>query len=48
VWRISVENPRGVNRGVERVTLDGHDVPGQAVPLAGGGEHDVVVKLIGG
>ena len=47
-WRIRVDNPRGVNRGVERVTLDGQDVPGHAVPLAGGGEHDVVVTLLGG
>jgi cyclic beta-1,2-glucan synthetase len=47
-WRIRVENPRGVNRGVARVTLDGQAVAGQEVPLAGGGEHDVVVTLLGG
>jgi len=48
IWRIRVENPRGVNRGVERVTLDGADVPGCVVPLKGGGEHEVVVTLLGG
>ena len=47
-WRIHVENPRGVNRGVARVTLDGRDIPGLEVPLWGGGEHDVVVTLLGG
>jgi cyclic beta-1,2-glucan synthetase len=47
-WRIRVDNPRGVNRGVARVTLDGRDVPDQEVPLEGGGEHDVVVTLLGG
>ncbi len=48
VWRIRVENPRGVNRGVARVTLDGHDVPDQRVPLEGAGDHEVVVTLLGG
>jgi cyclic beta-1,2-glucan synthetase len=47
-WNVRVENPRGANRGVERVTLDGVDVPGQAVPLAGDGEHEVVVTMLGG
>jgi len=47
-WRIRVENPRGVNRGVARVTLDGRDLPSLEVPLWGGGEHDVVVTLLGG
>jgi cyclic beta-1,2-glucan synthetase len=48
VWHIRVENPRGVNRGVERVTLDGADVPGHAVRLSGAGEHEVIVALLGG
>ena len=47
-WHIRVENPRGVNRGVERVTLDGQDVPELEVTLAAGGEHEVVVTLLGG
>jgi cyclic beta-1,2-glucan synthetase len=47
-WRIRVENPRGVNRGVERVTLDGQAIEGREVSLEGGGEHEVVVTLLGG
>jgi cyclic beta-1,2-glucan synthetase len=47
-WRIRVENPRGVNRGVERIMLDGHAVEGREVPLTGAGDHDVVVTMLGG
>jgi cyclic beta-1,2-glucan synthetase len=47
-WRISVENPRGVNRGVARITLDGDTVEGREIPLSRGGEHDVVVTMLGG
>lgn len=49
LYRITVENPRGVNRGVERVALDGEDLPGLLVPLArDGAEHEVRVTLLGG
>jgi cyclic beta-1,2-glucan synthetase len=46
-YRISVENPRGVCRGVTRITLDGRALPGDAlVPLSDDGrEHKVVVLL---
>jgi cellobiose phosphorylase len=47
-WHIRVDNPRGVNRGVAHVTLDGDVVPDQEVPLEGAGEHEVVVTLLGG
>ena len=47
-WHIRVKNPRGANRGVERVTLDGRDISDKVVPLAGDGEHEVVVTLLGG
>ena len=48
-WNVSVKNPRGANRGVARVTLDGADVPGLSIPLAeDGGEHEVIVTMIGG
>jgi cyclic beta-1,2-glucan synthetase len=47
-WNIRVDNPRGVNRGVSRVTLDGREVAGADVPLTGAGAHDVVVTLLGG
>ncbi|MDP2182543.1 MAG: glucoamylase family protein [Actinomycetota bacterium] len=48
-YRISVHNPRGVNRGVERIALDGEVVEGLRVLLADDGEtHDVEVALLGG
>ena len=48
-YRIRVDNPRGVNRGVERITLDGEAIDGISVPLTDdGGTHDVVVTLLGG
>jgi cyclic beta-1,2-glucan synthetase len=49
VYRIRVDNPRGVNRGVARVTLDGVAVAGESIPLSDDGvEHQVVVTLLGG
>lgn len=46
-YRIRVDNPRGVNRGVARVTLDGEPVPGTAVEiLPDSGEHSVVVTML--
>ena len=45
-YRIRVENPGGVNRGVERVTLDGEVVSGGGIPLLGDGlEHHVRVLM---
>jgi cyclic beta-1,2-glucan synthetase len=46
-YKISVENPRGVSRGVARVEFDGNAVPGPAnIPLADDGvEHQIVVIL---
>jgi cyclic beta-1,2-glucan synthetase len=49
VYRIRVENPRGVNRGVAHVTLDGATVVGLSVPLLDDDrDHDVVVTMLGG
>jgi cyclic beta-1,2-glucan synthetase len=47
LYRISVENPKGVCRGVSRVSLDGTLLPGGAlVPLSDdGSEHRVEVVL---
>ena len=47
VYRITVENPKGVCRGVSRVSLDGALLPGEAlVPLSDdGSEHRVQVVL---
>ncbi|MFB3075877.1 MAG: GH36-type glycosyl hydrolase domain-containing protein [Candidatus Methylomirabilales bacterium] len=47
LYRITVENPKGVCRGVSRVSLDGNLLPGEAlVPLSDDGrEHRVLVVL---
>jgi cyclic beta-1,2-glucan synthetase len=48
-YDITVENPRGVNRGVDRVTCDGKAVAGGRVPISDDGRrHRVVVTLLGG
>ncbi len=48
-WDITVSNPRGVNRGVERVELDGGTLAHPRVPLTEDGrEHEVRVTLLGG
>jgi len=49
VYNIGVENPRGVNRGVAYVELDGVRLEGQLIPLSDApGRHDVRVVLLGG
>lgn len=48
-YEIRVENPRGVNRGVEQVRLDGEPCPDGRVALVDdGGRHRVRVVLLGG
>jgi cellobiose phosphorylase len=48
-YGIKVENPRGVNRGVARITLDGETTDDGRVALVDdGAEHSVVVTLLGG
>ncbi|MDO8949813.1 MAG: glucoamylase family protein [Actinomycetota bacterium] len=48
-YEIAVENPRGTNRGVERVLVDGVARNDMRVPLLGdGGSHEVRVTLLGG
>jgi len=45
-YRIRVDNPAGVERGVRSVTVDGQPVSGGIVPLLDDGrEHDVRVEL---
>ncbi|HEX6911973.1 MAG TPA: hypothetical protein VF142_16345, partial [Longimicrobium sp.] len=46
LYRIRVENPDGVCRGVKRLTLDGQPLPAAKVPLADdGNEHEIAVQL---
>jgi len=48
-YEIRVENPRGVNRGVEQVSVDGVKRADLRVPLVeDGGRHRVRVVLLGG
>jgi cyclic beta-1,2-glucan synthetase len=45
-YRIVVENPQGVEHGVESATLDGQGISAMAIPLVDdGGDHEVVVRL---
>ena len=45
-YLISVENPKGVNRGVQRVMLDGKPMPDNQIPLSDDGQqHNVQVQL---
>ncbi|MBN1192752.1 MAG: hypothetical protein JXA36_03545 [Coriobacteriia bacterium] len=47
-YRITVDNPRGVNRGVDHVTLDGVRLAECRVPLEDdGAEHRVIVAMLG-
>ncbi len=46
LYRISVNNPTGVCRGVTQVTLDGDERPDGVIPLCDdGAEHAVTVHL---
>jgi len=48
-YSIGVENPRGVNRGVAYVELDGVRLSDTRIPIIeDGGRHDVRVVLLGG
>jgi cyclic beta-1,2-glucan synthetase len=42
---IRVENPQGVSRGIQKITLDGQVLPGNDIPIPSAGEHQVVVVL---
>jgi len=47
-YKISVENPDGVNRGVKQVELDGEVLPGDRIPLVDDGRpHTVRVLMVG-
>jgi cyclic beta-1,2-glucan synthetase len=46
LYKISVENPNGVNRGIKRITLDGMIMPGNLIPLVDDGQpHEIYVLM---
>jgi cyclic beta-1,2-glucan synthetase len=48
-YHVRVENPRGVNRGVQRVACDGSVAPNERVAISNDGRaHRVVVTMLGG
>ena len=45
-YKISVENPNGVNRDVRQVVLDGNPLPGSLIPLVDDGQqHEARVAM---
>jgi cellobiose phosphorylase len=45
-YRISVENPQKVNRGVQIIQLDGNPLPGYLIPLVDDGQpHEIRVVM---
>jgi cyclic beta-1,2-glucan synthetase len=45
-YKISVENPDGVNRGIRQVLLDGNPLPSSQIPLVDDGNQHVVKVLM--
>jgi cellobiose phosphorylase len=45
-YKISVENPEGINRGIRQVLLDGNSITGSLVPLVEDGQvHELHVLM---
>ena len=45
-YKISVENPDGINRGIRQVMLDRNLLPGNLLPLVDDGQpHDVLIVM---
>ena len=45
-YKISVENPHNVNRGIRQVLLDGNPLPDNLIPLVDDGQqHEVRVVM---
>jgi cellobiose phosphorylase len=47
LYRIHVENPAGVNRGVRQVEIDGEISPGGEIPLLNDGQQHTVRVWMG-
>jgi cyclic beta-1,2-glucan synthetase len=46
-YLISVENPKGVNQGIQRVSMDGKALANNQIPLSKDGKHHKVQVLLG-
>jgi cellobiose phosphorylase len=46
-YRIEVKNPRGVEKGVAEITLDGNPLHGTVVPACGDGKEHMVHVTMG-
>ena len=47
VYQIEVHNPDGVCKGVRSVTVDGHEIQGNVVPLLKGGRTHHIQVIMG-
>lgn len=46
-YKINVENPNEINRGIQQVVLDGNSLPGNVIPLMDDGQQHEVHVLMG-
>jgi cyclic beta-1,2-glucan synthetase len=45
-YKVSVENPNGVNRGIKNISLDGNLLPDNLIPLVDNGQqHEVRIMM---
>jgi cyclic beta-1,2-glucan synthetase len=47
LYKISVENPEGIHRGIRQVLLDGNSVPNSLIPLVEDGQAHELNVLMG-
>ncbi len=47
VYEITVHNPKGVSKGIERMIVDGQDIDGNKVPIFTDGKHHQVEAFMG-
>lgn len=47
MYKIVIKNPKGINKGVKNVTLDGKVISGNKIPLLNDGEEHIVEVVMG-
>lgn len=45
VYNIEVKNPRGVNKGIKRIRVEGKEISGQILPVLTEGEYKIEVEM---